>query len=926
MKDSPYTYWPRVLIALIFPLVAVPAIGTEHFHFRMPHAVDYRVESSVAPALPAAAPQWIKAWPELGNMSETKWKPSLPLFSVGTNSTSSQIPPPNGSTNSIELGSRVVLQLKSAADLKRLTAGHPLELSRTVAPNLFILQAPDALTAAKEAHRLSALDGVVAAYPESRGQAGMHGPYAPQPTDTFFPFRSTTNPWEWPLENRDTNGNRTGPDINVRAAWPYSLGQGVTIAFADSGLELTHPEFIDRVAGAPHFNFLTQDTNAVPYSRSAAAAHGTEAAGLAVASLNNARMVGVAPEASLASWLISDGINVLATDEQLMDMYQYQSNVVSIQNHSWGNNGLLQLGPDLVEQVGISNAIEFGRSALGVVMVRSAGNNRASQGNANDNGYGSDPRAIGVAAVRMDGRVSSYSSPGASILLGALSDDMNSGFTGIFTTDLLGTDGANQLNFFPPFQDMNNYVWFSLGFSGTSAAAPQVSGIAALMLSVNPSLSYRDVQQILLLSARHFDFADPDLTANGAGFLVSHNDGFGVPDAGVAVRLARTWLNRPPATNLVFSETNVVLIPDDGLRVQVTGAGVPANLASIHCLPSTGPHADNPTAQLPLVDFGYGTNLSGYNLTNKAALIQRGGGTFANIISTAAQAGASFAIVYNFDTNNAGGGDSLTAMAATDFVPIPAVFIGHSDGVALQNLFLTNSAALAQIHLTSTSYVFSVTNTLLCEHVGLRVQTDHSSRSDVRITLVSPMGTRSVLQRLNNDFEPGPVDWTYYSTHHFFETSAGTWTAYISDESTAGTGSVLSVSLILEGVPIHDRDHNALDDYWEITYWDSIFTQSPKDDPDHDGYSNAREQLMDTDPTVNDALPFSLDLSLWNASIARLSWTSSPLFRYEVWGGTNAAALNSITNMPGQFSETEWFTPYSSPSAQFFKVKAITGP
>jgi len=97
---------------------------------------------------------------------------------------------------------------------------------------------------------------------------------------------------------------------------------------------------------------------------------------------------------------------------------------------------------------------------------------------------------------------------------------------------LIGTDGANELNFLPPNQDLNDYVFNGLGFTGTSASAPQVSGVAALMLSVNPNLGWRDVQHILALSSRHFDFADPDVTTNGAGFVVSHNLGYGTPDAG----------------------------------------------------------------------------------------------------------------------------------------------------------------------------------------------------------------------------------------------------------------------------------------------------------------------------------------------------------------------------------------------------------
>src|SRR5262249_16610943 len=151
------------------------------------------------------------------------------------------------------------------------------------------------------------------------------------------------------------------------------------------------------------------------------------------------------------------------------------------------------------------NAVTQGRSSRGVVMVRSAGNDRASLTRADDDGYSADPRAITVAAVRIDGRAASYSEPGACVLLGAPSGDVDLNPSGLFSTALLGTDGANAISYFPPNQDLSGYVFNSLGFTGTSAAAPHIAGIAALLLAANPNLAWRDVQQILILAARHFD-------------------------------------------------------------------------------------------------------------------------------------------------------------------------------------------------------------------------------------------------------------------------------------------------------------------------------------------------------------------------------------------------------------------------------------
>jgi subtilisin-like proprotein convertase family protein/subtilisin family serine protease len=898
---------PMNRLIIVFLLICIGGLSgrandalPERFQFRTPAGLSCRIEEPVKAARTAAREpvQWLRA--------------SLD----------------DGSTNHIELGSRVVLQVQPGTQLTDLTTNGVLKLSRTISADVFILQAPDAWTAAREADRMAALPGVRASYPVMRRQADLHGPYAYQPSDFFFNI-------QWPLENRTTNdAARAGADLNVRAAWPFTMGEGVAIAVADTGVELNHPELAARATG-PHHNFIDRSDNGSPLDRRTLAAHGTHVAGLAVASLdtnrvpgpvasNRNRMVGVAPGAALASWRIYTTNFGLASDEDLMDMYQFRSDVVAVQNHSWGFAGVLQRGFTLLEDIGLSNAVHRERSGRGVVMLRSAGNDRGQGANMNDDAYPSDPRVIGVAAMNRNGRAADYSEPGAAILVAGPSTSSTNAFH-LFSTDLLGTDGKNSINFFPPFEDLSGYVFDALGFNGTSAAVPQIAGVAALMLSANTNLSYRDVQQILVLASRHFDFADPDLTANGAGFLVSHNVGFGLPDAGEAVRLARAWPTRPPLTNIVLTATNAQTIPDDGLRVLVTGDNIPPNLRSIRALPGTGPHADTPTAALPLVDVGLATNTISLDLTNKAALIERGTNTFEAKVNFAARAGASFAVVYNFATNASGsgapGGEQLIPLAGTDYTPIPAVFITHSNGVALRELFRTNSTARAQIHLETTNYAFAVTNSILCEHVSVRVKTDHPLRGDIRMTLVSPSGKRSVLQRYNADESPGPVDWTYHSTHHFFESSVGNWLVYFSDQYEGNTGAVQQVTLTIRGTAIVDVDRDGLDDAWERDHLNNLSAGAVAD-PDLDGYSNMREQLMGTNPRVMD-VPFEVDLSRWNPSLARLSWPASTNFVYQVSGGTNLTDQTVITNLPGRFPEVEWFTPYSALRHQFFRVQAL---
>ena len=133
-----------------------------------------------------------------------------------------------------------------------------------------------------------------------------------------------------------------------------------------------------------------------------------------------------------------------------------------------------------------------------------------------------------------------------------------------------------------------------------------------------------------------------------------------------------------------------------------------------------------------------------------------------------------------------------------------------------------------------------------------------------------------------------------------------------------------AASLILYGVPITDTDHDGLDDNWELAHFGTL-AYGPKDDPDHDGYNNAFEQVLQSNPLAPD-VPFNVNLSFWNASLARLSWPGSTNYTYQLWGGTNVSSLSLMTNLAGTFPETLAFVPYAGISQQYFRVKAVLNP
>lgn len=76
---------------------------------------------------------------------------------------------------------------------------------------------------------------------------------------------------------------------------------------------------------------------------------------------------------------------------------------------------------------------------------------------------------------------------------------------------------------------------------GTSAAAPLAAGIFALVLSVRPELSWRDLQYLCVEAAVmvNEDHDSWETTATGKKF--SHNFGYGSLDAYAIVEAARTW-------------------------------------------------------------------------------------------------------------------------------------------------------------------------------------------------------------------------------------------------------------------------------------------------------------------------------------------------------------------------------------------------
>jgi hypothetical protein len=81
--------------------------------------------------------------------------------------------------------------------------------------------------------------------------------------------------------------------------------------------------------------------------------------------------------------------------------------------------------------------------------------------------------------------------------------------------------------------------------TGTSASAPMAAGIIALVLEANPSLTWRDVMFLIVVSSRYDAVNTTSFFVNKRGIHVSPRHGFGLMDAGRMTELAKTWVNVP---------------------------------------------------------------------------------------------------------------------------------------------------------------------------------------------------------------------------------------------------------------------------------------------------------------------------------------------------------------------------------------------
>jgi subtilisin family serine protease len=340
------------------------------------------------------------------------------------------------------------------------------------------------------------------------------------PSDPLFPE-------QWHLENVGQPGGIPFADINVRQIWDEGIsGSGIIIGVVDEGIQYTHPDLQPNWIIGSGYDYNDDDSDPSPSDFEDR--HGTAVAGISLAASNELGGLGVAYNAKLVPLRLIAGGFETGEEAEALSYHAGSGIPVDIYNNSWGPSddfGIRYVDISGVLKSAFASNTTNGRAGRGIIYVWAAGNGGLNGDNSNYDGYNASPYTISVAALGDDDVKAGYSEQGANLLVAAPSQGRGAG---ILTTDNTGLSGYDDTDYFD-------------SFNGTSAATPIVSGVAALMLEKRPDLGWRDVQQILALTAVPVNFNDGDWSINGAGCWVSHDYGFGRVDATAAVRLAEDW-------------------------------------------------------------------------------------------------------------------------------------------------------------------------------------------------------------------------------------------------------------------------------------------------------------------------------------------------------------------------------------------------
>jgi hypothetical protein len=280
-------------------------------------------------------------------------------------------------------------------------------------------------------------------------------------------------------------------------------GPGVPLTMIDSGVDLSHEEFASRPNTFP--------LNTMTYSGNEEELHGTATASVAAAPENGVGVVGIYPQAKLQLWDASPNAQLTVGDE-INGLFAARRNGPGVVNLSLGGFDEIP-----IEEHAIMNV--FGSGSL---IVASAGNDR--EGGSSLSYPATFPHVLTVGATDEADRVTTFSSASPALDLAAPGQDIPAAIPTIFNP--------------------SGYA----AVDGTSFSAPLVSGAAAAVWTLRPTLTNTQLFQVMRRSARDTGKKGWDA-----------NTGYGILDIPAALT------RRAPAADPQEPNEDVYLVKPNGL-------------------------------------------------------------------------------------------------------------------------------------------------------------------------------------------------------------------------------------------------------------------------------------------------------------------------------------------------------------------------
>jgi len=263
---------------------------------------------------------------------------------------------------------------------------------------------------------------------------------------------------QWHLNNTGQFGGTEDADIDAVEGWQITRGDSsVIVAVLDSGISFDHLEFAGRTL--PGFDFVNEDGDPDDDQ-----SHGVFVTGLLAAnSDNNLSIAGVDHFTQILPVKVLDADNRGTVSDLVQGLVFAADQGASVVNMSligYGRSNFLE------------DALQFARDS-GAILIACAGN--GGIGDADRSGPGVSRLTISVGASTLSDARAGFSGTGSAL-------DVVAPGSGVLTVSFSSANGAS---------------WFS----GCSAATPIVSGIASLILALDPALTHDQVREILTQSA-----------------------------------------------------------------------------------------------------------------------------------------------------------------------------------------------------------------------------------------------------------------------------------------------------------------------------------------------------------------------------------------------------------------------------------------